>query len=185
MIAKVSFELINEMDKNITYKFNTEFTELKHGQFVIVSASKGERIGVFVGYEKVNRGFRPTEDVIRKANRSEIKAYWQQAEDNLLKGNFVITDKVYSEYTSTFVGCENLSKEDATKKIARNIILSSTFGKNRKFIVGKYILYTYGSMRIYAKRNRVLKIEKDSCKGFKVNKRKRHYLNNVLGVSSL
>lgn len=182
-MLKVSFGL-NNTDKELDlFKFNGDIGDAEVGSFVVVNHKGEERVGIIMGtqLDQVN----VDGQVIRSATREDILNYWDLAEYNLLDGKLEVTDKVINYYRSNFQGCANLDEETIKKKLARNIILSNGFNRRRIYTNKSRQIFRYGSMKMKVKGRRVVDIEASPYSGFVVHKRKRKYLDEVLGLHNV
>ena len=178
MIAEVTFNLVSGQDKGIVYKFNTENKNLKRGDVIVVDSQGKHQLANFVGYTN-NTKYKPTKSVVRKATLEEIKEYWKKAEEHLLNKSLELSEEAYQYYCNTFLKNESTSLDEAKKKLTRNVILSSNFGKGKPKVFSRRHLFHYGTMEIRVKGNKIVHIKKnDQAKKFTKNKRKYHYLND-------
>lgn len=182
MIAKVNFNLISGEDKGIVYKFRTSNPKLKRGDVIVVDSRGEHQLANFVGYDRKSK-YEPTKDVIDKLTPEQIKQYWDEVENRLLKEPLQLAGQAYTYYCNTFLRNEETSIEDARKKLTRNVILSLGFGKEKPKMLNRSHVFHYGTMEIRVKGNVITHIKKNEpMKNFKKNKRKYHYLNEHFGL---
>lgn len=177
-MLKVTFGLNNESNLNDINLFHNKVDDIEAGDFVLVDYEGEERIGLVMGIskDKVNTH----NEVKCRASYGDVLDYWNDAEYNLIDGKLEVTDQVIDYYRKNFNGCQNLCEDVIKKKLARNIILSIGFGKDVVRVNGHRHLYRYGSMVIRMSGCRVTGLDKKPLSGFKKNKRKYKYLNEVL-----
>lgn len=182
MIAEVTFNLISGQDKGVVYGFNTGIKNLKRGDVLIVDSQGKHQLANFVGYNKTTK-YKPLKSVVRRATLEERKVYWKKVEERLLNKPLEISEEAYQYYCNTFLKNENTSFDDTKKKLTRNVILSSNFGKGKPKVFSRRHVFNYGSMEIRVIGNKIVHIKKnDQTKKFTKNKRKYHYLNDYFGL---
>jgi|GEM_PF-5299779 len=181
-IAKVNFNLIsNQRTNKKKYYFNTDIEGLEKGDILVVDSQGKEQYANFLGYYEGQR--EASKNVIRKAANEELTNYWTMVEDNLLKYPLYISDEIYNQYRFKFKNNFSTSKEEATLKLTRNVLLSNNFTKGK--IVKNNHVFNYGSQEITVKGNEIISVGIDmSDVEFNITDERRKYIESKLNLTS-
>lgn len=183
MIAKVNYNLIDSYNKGQVFNYETKDERLVNGDTVLITTPEGVKLANFIGYNfKPNIGL--MQGSLEKLPKERTNEYWNKVELRLLKDPLWVSDYAYEFYKNNFFFNEEITFEDARKKLTRNVILSRGFGKGRPKLIGDLHVFFYGSMEISVKGNEVVNIRRVHMNGkkFKKNRRKYDYLNEYFGI---
>lgn len=96
-----------------------------------------------------------------------------------------LTDKAYEQYKTTVKGNQNISKDQARKKLTRNVLLADEIELDRKDrLLGKK-RFRYGNMTIHLQFGYIVHIENVKGKfirGWIKDFKKYDYLTKELGI---
>jgi len=181
-IAKVNFNLIsNQRTNKKKYYFNTDIEGLEKGDILVVDSQGKEQYANFLGYYEGQREV--SKNVIRKATNEELTDYWLLVEENLLKYPLYISDEVYNQYRFGFKNNFQTSKEEATLKLTRNVLLSNNFTKGK--IIKNNHVFNYGTQEITVKGNEIVSVRIDmSDVEFNITDERRKYIESKLNLIS-
>ncbi|MCL1700767.1 hypothetical protein [Lysinibacillus sp. Bpr_S20] len=179
-IAKVNFNLIsNQRTNKKKYYFNTDIEGLEKGDILVVDSQGKEQYANFLGYYEGQR--EASKNVIRKAAIEELTNYWTMVEDNLLKYPLYISDEIYNQYQYKFNNNFSTSKEEATLKLTRNVLLSNNFTKGK--IVKNNHVFNYGTQEITVKGNEIVLVGIDKTNvEFNISEERRKYIESKLNL---
>lgn len=181
--GKVNFALVsNRKTANETYYFIAE-EGLVIGDIIMVESNSGLVHANFLGYtDELPQGIEPFREIIKKADTYEIEQYWQQVEENLIKSKLGITKNALHSYRTGFKGNTTISKNDAIKKLTRNILLST---ENRQKGINRHGAFTfyYGFQIIRVKDGIIIGVSNAKrAIAFKKDWNKYLELNKKLGI---
>ncbi|MCL1696345.1 hypothetical protein [Lysinibacillus sp. BPa_S21] len=179
-IAKVNFNLISNYRTNKKkFYFNTDIEGLEKGDILVVDSQGKEQFANFLGYYDGQR--EASKNVIRKAANEELNVYWTTVEDNLLKYPLYISDEIYNQYRFKFNNNFSTSKEEATLKLTRNVLLSNNFTKGK--IVKNNHVFNYGTQEILVKGNEIISVGVDKSNvEFNISGERREYIESKLNL---
>lgn len=179
MLAQVNFNLIStDINAGTPFYFKTDITGLRAGDIVVVLSRGKRQLATFLCYSK--KDYTAKSKIERKALGSEVREFWNKVEENLKNKPLTMSDELFEYYRTHFKGNLNTTKEEAEKKLTRNVILTSV--TNSKSINNKRLhTFFYGTQMIVVKNNEIVNIKavnKNSKIKFFKNKEKYKQLND-------
>jgi hypothetical protein len=178
MLGQVNFNLIStDNNAGTPFYFNTDIKGLRVGDIVVVWSRGKRQLGTFLGYS--DKEYNAKSKIERKALGSEVRDFWNKVEENLKEKPLTLSNSLFKYYKTHFKGNLNTRKEEAEKKLTRNVILTSI--THSKSINNKKLhTFFYGTQMIVVKNNEIVNIKavnKNSKIKFFKNKEKYKQLN--------
>lgn len=153
--ALVTFAFCGGFFTHKKYLFNTEVEDLKSGDLVIVEGVKKGTISVafFVNYIDVDKkaGIK-RKTLLCKATEVDIDVLIFKRYKEFESIQIPLT--ICNKYRTLFKDNEHLTDYEVRFNMIRNLVLAATYEKKETFA-----RYSYGTMRITIKDNKVIKLE--------------------------
>ena len=177
-VAKVNFDLIStDYNASEDFYFKTYIKNLIVGQQVWVISKGNKVMANFLGYEDTE--CEPYSKIVRRVSKVELEVYKALVEKNLLECPLKITEEALDDYRNNFRGNQRTSKEQASLKLTRNVLMSYKKHTQRNGV----LTFQYGLQLIKVKGHTVIGVEKAvRAKDFTKDWNRYMYLNNTLGI---